>query len=62
MENPAAIKATFCNFKNIAGRKVTQLIFEIPVEQAGMAYESLGWPDASNPRWVAIALLNEDAK
>jgi len=24
-----AIKATFCNFKNIAGRKVVQLIFEI---------------------------------
>ena len=40
-----AIKATFCNFKNIAGRKVVQLIFEIPVEQASQAYETLGWPN-----------------
>ena len=61
MERPAAIKATFCNFKNIAGRKVVQLIFEIPVEYASEAYETLGWPDASDPKWAAICLLNEDA-
>ena len=60
MQNPAAIKATYCNVKNIAGRKVVQLIFEIPVEQAGLAYNSLGWPSPADPRWVAIALLNED--
>lgn len=58
----AAIRATFCNIRNIAGRKVVQLIMEIPVEQAGQAYEAFGWPDAANPKWVAIALLNEDAE
>ena len=61
MSQPEAIKATYCNFKNIAGRKVVQLIFEIPVEQASMAYLTLGWPDASDPKWAAICLLNEDA-
>lgn len=62
MGDPAAIKATFCNFRNIAGRKVVQLVFEIPVEQGGQAYEALGWPDAADPKWCGIALLNEDAK
>jgi hypothetical protein len=62
MENSAAIRATFCNLKNIAGRKVVQVICEVPVEQAGQVYEALGWPDASNPKWVAIAMLNLDAK
>ena len=60
--DPAAIKATFCNFKNVVGRKQLQLHFEIPIEQAGQVYEALGWPDAANPKWVAIALLNEEAK
>jgi len=60
MQNSAAIKATFCNFKNIAGRKVVQIICEVPIEYAGQVYENLGWPDAANPKWVAIALLNED--
>lgn len=62
MENPAAIRATFCNLKNIAGRKVVQVICEVPVEHAGKVYEAFGWPDASNPKWVAIAMLDLDAK
>lgn len=57
----AAIRATFTNIRNIQGRKVVQLIFEIPVEQAGRVYDSLGWPDATESKWCAIALLNEDA-
>ena len=59
MDRPAAIKATYCNFKNIAGRKVVQLIFEIPHEEAPIAYEALGWPNAVDPCWVAIAKLDE---
>lgn len=57
----AAIKATFCNFKNIAGRKVVQLICEVPVEKADEVYQNLGWPSPADPKWVAIALLDEDA-
>ena len=57
----AAIRATFTNIQNIQGRKVVQLVLEIPIEQAEKACMVLGWPDAANPRWCAIALLNEDA-
>lgn len=58
--NHAAIRADFCNLKNIQGRKVVQIILEVPVEQAGMVYESLGWPDATAPKAVAVCLLKED--
>lgn len=61
MSEPAAIRATFTNIRNIQGRKVVQLICEIPIEQAEKACMILGWPDAVEPKWVAIALLNEDA-
>jgi len=57
----AAIQADFCNIKNVMGRKVIQIVCEIPVERAHMLYQSLGWPDATSPKKVAIALLNEDA-
>ena len=56
----ANLKATFCNLKNIQGRKVVQLIFEIPIEQAEKACMILGWPDAIDPKWCVLALLNED--
>jgi len=58
MDQPAAIKATYCNFKNIQGRKQIQLIFEIPSEQADEAFAALGWPNGAEPTWVAIAKLN----
>lgn len=57
---PAIIQATFCNLKNVMGRKVVQIICEVPVEQAGKVYETLGWPDATDPKWVFIGLRNED--
>jgi hypothetical protein len=60
MDQPAAIKVTFVNFKNIVGRKQLQLHFEIPIEQAGLVYSALGWPDAADPKWCVVALLNED--
>lgn len=55
-----AFKATFCNFRNIAGLKVMQIHLEVPIEQADQVYDILGWPDPANPKWVAVALLNED--
>jgi hypothetical protein len=59
MTDEAAFRATFCNLKNIAGRKVMQVICEVPVEQADVVLDALGWPDPANPRWVAIALLKD---
>lgn len=56
----AIIRADFCNLKNIQGRKVIQIICEIPIERAHELTDCLGWPDAHSPKAVAIALLNED--
>ncbi len=57
----AIIKATFHNVKNVAGRKVCQIVCEVPIEHAYDVIDTFGWPDPANPKWVAIALLNEDA-
>jgi len=60
--NHAIIMADFCNVRNIQGRKVVQLVCEVPMELAGQAIDTLGWPDASSPKKVCIALMNEDAE
>lgn len=52
-----SLNATFCNLKNIQGRKVVQLIFEVPIEQAEKACMVLGWPDAIDPKWCKLELL-----
>lgn len=59
MTAPAAIKGTFSDFKIIRGRKVAQLVIEIPLEEADAALTVLGGlprPDAE--RWLAIARLD----
>ena len=59
--NRAIIQADFCNIRNIMGRKMVQIICEVPMERANSVLDALGWPDATCPKKVAIALLNEDA-
>lgn len=53
----AVIAATFSDLKLIRGRKVCQLVFEIPVEQAQAATAALGFPHSET--WCAIARLNK---
>lgn len=55
----AAFKATFHNIKNVMGRKVAQIILEVPIEQAPMVTRALGWPDPNNPAWVGVARMEE---
>ncbi len=58
MAAPAAFQATFSDFKLIRGRKVAQIVLEVPIEHADAAVTSLGGlprPDAE--RWVAVARL-----
>lgn len=55
----AAFKATFHNIKNVMGRKVAQVILEVPIEQAPAVTRALGWPDPQNPAWVGVALMKE---
>lgn len=62
MEPPAAIRATFSDFKTVKTRSVAQLVFEIPIEQADTALKALGGvPQPQAEKWVGIARLNEKA-
>lgn len=59
MSAPAAIKGTFADFRLIKGRKVAQLVIELPIEEADAALATLGGlPQPAAERWVAIAALN----
>jgi hypothetical protein len=56
---PAVIEATFCGFRTVGGRKQLQLTFEVPIEHSAKVLHALGSPDAVDPSWVAIALLDK---
>lgn len=59
MTNAAAVAGDFSDFRTVKGRKVCQLIIEIPIEQADAALDALGGiprPDKSRP--VAVARLH----
>lgn len=58
----AAFQATFSDFRTVKGRKVCQIILEVPIEQANAALRVLGGvPDPSSAPWVAVARLKEEA-
>lgn len=58
----AAIKATFADFRIIKGRKVAQLVLEVPLENADAALDVLGGvPMPDRERWCAIARLTDEA-
>jgi hypothetical protein len=62
-DEPAAIKATFSDFRLIKGRKQAQLVLEIPIEEADNALAALGGiPQPQSDHWVAVARLNGVAK
>jgi hypothetical protein len=52
-----AIPATFAKFQQVSGRKVLQLVFEVPIEAAKQAFDLLGYPTPGTESWVAIAPL-----
>lgn len=59
----AAIRATFADFRLVKGRKCAQLVFELPLEAADAALDTLGGlPRPDVDRWCAIARLAEGAK
>lgn len=63
MSAPAAIKATFSDFKLVRGRKVAQLVLEVPLEAADQALSALGGlPNPASETWVALARLDPNAK
>lgn len=59
MSEPRVIRADYSNWRPVAGRKVLQLILEVPIEQTADVMEKLGFPLPGESKWVAVALLNE---
>jgi hypothetical protein len=57
MSEHCIIRADFSNWRPIQGRKVMQLIFEVPIEEAETALKMLGIPQPGESKWCAIALL-----
>lgn len=54
------ICATFSDFRLVKGRKVCQLVCEVPLEQADAALAALGGiPNPHAERWVGIVALKE---
>jgi hypothetical protein len=58
MTDAAATQGTFADFRLIKGRKVCQIVIEVPIEQADQALAALGGlPQPATEAWVAIARL-----
>lgn len=53
-----AISATFVDYRRVKGRKVHQIIFEVPSEKWQEAYSVLGEPSIETADWFAIAKMN----
>ncbi len=56
---PKAIKARYADWKPVKGRKVLQIVLEVPLEQQGETLSLLGAPMPDRDLWVAVALLAE---
>lgn len=60
MSEPAAFSATYSDWRVVKGRKVIQVVMEIPIEAAGHAYNVLGgMPKFGEENWFAIARLEK---
>jgi len=55
-ETPCVIDATFHDWRTVKGRKMLQLVFEIPIEKQGEVLTLLGHPEPSGSKWCMIAL------
>jgi hypothetical protein len=59
MTDAAVTQGTFADFRLIKGRKVCQIVIEVPIEQADQALAALGGiPQPQSDHWVAVARLN----
>jgi len=61
LSEPRVIQADYSNWRTVAGRKVLQLVFEVPIEQTADVMEKLGVPMPGENKWCAIALLDTGA-
>jgi len=54
-EQPAAILASFSDYRRIPARKVLRLSFEVPLEQEAETFARIGFPGPHESTWFAIA-------
>lgn len=57
MGDAAAISGDFATYKHIQGRKVLQLVIEVPAEMASAVFAALGTPGSGEGIPVAVARL-----
>ena len=62
MTAPAAMQADYCDLKFLKGRKVIQVVLELPIEAGAAFVSAFGTPDPSKTIPVAIARLDQSAK
>ena len=58
MSQHAVIQATFHTHRPVAGRRVLQLVFEVPIEKQNEVLRVLGPAFPTESKWVAIAALD----
>lgn len=56
-----AIRATFSEWRMVKGRKVLQMVMEVPLEHQQRVGEILGYPQPDVDLWVGIARITEEA-
>jgi hypothetical protein len=55
----AAFSATYSDWRVVKGRKVVQVVFEVPIESADLAYQVVGgMPHPGTEAWFGIAKLD----
>lgn len=59
MSDAAIIRATFSEWRMVKGRKVLQIICEVPLEAQDHVWQALGSPIPDSETWVAIARLRD---
>lgn len=57
MSAPAAISGDFATYKHVQGRKMLQLVIEVPAEMASAVFAALGTPGSGEAIPVALARL-----
>lgn len=57
MSKPAAIQGDFASYRPVLGRKVLQLVIEVPIEAQAAVFAALGFPTGDGGIPVGIARL-----
>lgn len=56
----AAFSASYSDWRVVKGRKVVQIVLEVPLEAANHAYNVLGgMPNPGEEKWFAIARMKQ---